>query len=65
MRHTHSTRLKEEGTPADVRQKLLDHANMPTTENTYTDTQQEYFDRFRNNLNHYFDTKNDPDNDQK
>ncbi|MDR2047716.1 MAG: site-specific integrase [Clostridiales bacterium] len=65
LRHNYSTRLKETGTPGDVRQKLLGHSNISTTENTYTDTQAEYISRYNDNIYSFFDTVLTQFSDQK
>ncbi len=45
LRHTYSDRLEEAGVPPKVKQYLLGHAKLDTTQNVYTDTQQHYVNR--------------------
>lgn len=50
LRHTFATRLEEQNIPPKIRQYLLGHASIKMTLDTYTDTQQEYVERFNSQL---------------
>lgn len=45
LRHTYSDRLEEAGVPPKVKQYLMGHAKLDTTQNIYTDAQPEYINR--------------------
>ena len=46
LRHTYSDRLEEAGIPPKVKQYLLGHSKLDITQNTYTDTQSHYVNKF-------------------
>lgn len=45
LRHTYSDRLEEAGVPPKVKQYLLGHSRLDTSQNIYTDTQWHYVER--------------------
>ena len=60
LRHTYSNRLEEAGIPPKVKQYLLGHAKLDTTQNVYTDTQAHYVGRFLDDIRGAFDTRLTP-----
>ena len=46
LRHTYSDRIEEAGVPPKVKQYLMGHSDVETTQNTYTDTQMHYVERY-------------------
>jgi integrase len=63
LRHTYSTRLEENGVPEIIRGFLLGHKGQNITNNTYTDVQAEYLERYiptiHKYINELFDTNFD------
>lgn len=58
--YTYSNRLEEVGVPPKVKQYLLGHAKLDTTQNVYTDTQAHYVNRFLDDIRGAFDTRLTP-----
>ena len=54
LRHTYATRLEELGIPPKIKQYLLGHSSIQTTENIYTDVQQHYIDNYFDKINSMF-----------
>ena len=54
LRHTYATRLEELGIPPKIKQYLLGHSSIQTTENIYTDVQKHYIDSYFDKLNSIF-----------
>ena len=54
LRHTYATRLEELGIPPKIKQYLLGHSSIQTTENIYTDVQKHYIDNYFDKLNSIF-----------
>lgn len=57
LRHTYADRLEEAGIPPKIKQYLLGHADLDTTQNVYTDTQAHYIQAFLPQIRGIFDTK--------
>lgn len=57
LRHTYSDRLEEAGVPPKIKQYLLGHAKLDTTQNIYTDTQWHYILSNLQAILSAFDTK--------
>lgn len=57
LRHTYNTRLEEAGIPGKIRQYVMGHANLDTTENIYTHTQEHYVVSTSDKIREVFDTK--------
>lgn len=57
LRHTYSDRLEEAGVPPKVKQYLLGHSDLDTTQNIYTDTQEHYVETYSEQIRGLFDTK--------
>lgn len=57
LRHTYADRLEEAGIPPKIKQYLLGHADLDTTQNVYTDTQAHYIQAFLPQIRWIFDTK--------
>lgn len=56
LRHTYSDRLEEAGIPPKIKQYLMGHASLDMTQNTYTDTQDEYVHAHADKIRNIFDT---------
>lgn len=56
LRHTYSDRLEEAGIPPKVKQYLMGHAKLETTQNIYTEAQRHYVEASYNSLRKIFDT---------
>lgn len=56
LRHTYSDRLEEAGIPPKIKQYLLGHASLEITQNTYTDTQEDYVNAHADKIRNLFDT---------
>lgn len=54
LRHTYSNRLEEAGIPPKVKQYLMGHAKLDTTQNIYTDTQIHFVKAHENNIRKLF-----------
>ena len=54
LRHTYATRLEELGIPPKIKQYLLGHSSIQTTENIYTDVQKHYIDNYFDKINSIF-----------
>jgi len=46
LRHTYADRLEEAGVPPKVKQYLMGHSRLEITQDTYTDTQKHYIERY-------------------
>lgn len=57
LRHTYSVRLEEAGIPPKVKQYLMGHAKLDTTQNKYTEAQKHYVDAHSEAIRRLFDTK--------
>lgn len=56
LRHTYSVRLEEAGIPPKVKQYLMGHAKLDTTQNKYTEAQKHYVDAHAESIRRLFDT---------
>ena len=56
LRHTYSDRLEEAGIPPKVKQYLMGHAKLDTTQNKYTEAQKHYVDAHSEAIRRLFDT---------
>lgn len=57
LRHTYSDRLEEAGVPPKVKQYLMGHAKLDTTQNKYTEAQKHYVEAYSEAIRRIFDTK--------
>ena len=57
LRHTYSDRLEEAGIPPKVKQYLMGHAKLDTTQNKYTEAQKHYVEAHSEAIRRLFDTK--------
>lgn len=57
LRHTYSVRLEEAGIPPKIKQYLLGHAKLDTTQNIYTEAQAQYINDHSEEIRKIFDTK--------
>lgn len=57
LQHTYSDRLEEAGIPPKVKQYLMGHTKLDTTQNKYTEAQKHYVEAHSEAIRRLFDTK--------